>query len=139
MPNHYSVLNDSNLVMEFWMGHVTQQEILAHERRHLNDPLIQPGASVLVDAMQASFESTVDEVKKIAGLYSRVAGRLKVGRVAILVNRDAYERALVFLKEVQGYGVNVIVFSSLDIACTWLGIDAAIARAELRLLRMREV
>lgn len=138
MPNHYIVLNDGNLVVEFWVGHVTQEEILEHERRHLNDSLIQPGASVLVDAMRASFESTVDEVKEIAGLYSRVTGRLKVGRMALLVNKDAYERALVFLKEVQEYGVNVIVFSSLDIACTWLGINAEIARTELSLLQMRE-
>ena len=55
--------------------------------------------------------------------------------VALLVNKDAYERAVLFLKEAQGYGVNVIVFSSTDIACIWLGIDAGMVHAQLKALQ----
>lgn len=135
MPNNYAVLNDGSAVVEFWTGQVTHDELLAHERRHLSDPSVKPGAAVLVDAERAHFGTTIDEVKELADLYGQVIGRLKVGRMALLVNKETYERALVFLKEVEGYGVKVIVFNSLDIACTWLGLDVNVARNQLQILK----
>lgn len=135
MPNNYAVLNEGSVVVEFWKGQVTHAEVLAHEQRHLSDPSIKVGAAVLVDAEMAYFGTTIDEVKEIADLYGQVIGRLKVGRMALLVNKEAYERALVFLKEAEGYGVKVIVFNFLDIACTWLGLDVHVARRQLNILK----
>ena len=66
-------------------------------------------------------------------------GSGKVGRMALLVNKETYERALVFLKAVEGYGVKVIVFNSIDIACTWLGLDVNVARAHLQALQAQSV
>lgn len=135
MPNTYAVINDGSMVVEFWTGQVTHDELLAHERRHLSDPLIKAGASVLVDAQRARFGTTEEEIADIAVLYSRVVGKLKVTRMALLVNNETYERALVFMKEVEGYGVKVIIFNSLDIACTWLGLDVNLARKQLQALQ----
>ncbi|MCS6283925.1 MAG: hypothetical protein H8K08_00745 [Nitrospira sp.] len=135
MPNTYAVINDGSMVVEFWTGQVTHDELLAHERRHLSDPLIKAGASVLVDAQRARFGTTEEEIADIAVLYSRVVGKLKVTRMALLVNNETYERALVFMKEVEGYGVKVIIFNSLDIACTWLGLDVNVARKQLQALQ----
>lgn len=135
MPNNYAVLNSGSAVVEFWTGQVTHDELLAHERRHLSDPSVKPGAAVLVDAERAHFGTTIDEVKELADLYGQVIGRLKVGRMALLVNKETYERALIFFKEVEGYGVKVIVFNSLDIACTWLGLDVNVARKQLQILK----
>lgn len=135
MPNSYAVLNGGSVVVEFWIGQVTHDELLAHERRHLSDPSVKAGASVLVDAQRANFGTTVEEIKDIADLYGRVIGKLKVSRMALLVNKETYERALVFLKEVEGYSVKVIVFNSLDIACTWLGLDVNVARTQLQALQ----
>lgn len=135
MPNTYAVINDGSMVVEFWTGQVTHDELLAHERRHLSDPLIKAGASVLVDAQRAHFDTTEEEIADIAVLYSRVVGKLKVTRMALLVNNETYERALVFMKEVEGYGVKVIIFNSLDIACTWLGLDVNVARKQLQALQ----
>lgn len=135
MPNNYAVLNGGNLVVEFWTGQVTQEELIAHERRHLSDLLIKAGASVLVDAERAQFGTTVEEIKEITDLYRQTIGRLKVGKMALLVNKETYERALVFLKEAEGYGVKVIVFNSIDIACTWLGLDVNVVRSQLKVLQ----
>lgn len=135
MPNTYAVINDGSMVVEFWTGQVTHDELLAHERRHLSDPLIKAGASVLVDAQRARFGTTEEEIADIAVLYSRVVGKLKVTRMGLLVNNETYERALVFMKEVEGYGVKVIIFNSLDIACTWLGLDVNVARKQLQALQ----
>jgi len=48
MPNNYAVLYSGSVVVEFWTGQVTHEELLAHERWHLSDPLIllQKGFSV---------------------------------------------------------------------------------------------
>lgn len=135
MPSTYAVIDDGRIVVEFWTGEVTHDELLAHERRHLSDPLIKAGASVLVDAQRARFGTTEEEIADIAVLYSRVVGKLKVTRMALLVNNETYERALVFMKEVEGYGVKVIIFNSLDIACTWLGLDVNVARKQLQALQ----
>ena len=132
MPNSYAVLNEGSVVVEFWTGLVTHEELLAHERRHLSDPSVKAGASVLIDAERAHFGTTIDEVKEIADLYGQVIGKLKVSRMAFLVNKETYDRALVFMKEVEGYGVKVIVFNSPDIACTWLGLDVDVARKQLQ-------
>lgn len=135
MPNNYTVLNDGSVVVEFWTGQVRQEELLAHERLHLSDPLIKAGATVLVDAERAHFGTTVEEIKEVSDLYGRVTGNLKVSRMALLVNEETYERALVFLKQAEGYGVRGIVFNSLDIACIWLGLDVNVARTHLQALR----
>ena len=137
MPNVYAVVNDGRAVVEFWTGQVTHEELMAHEQRHLSDPSIQAGASILVDAERAQFGTTTEEIKELAALYGRAVGRLKVGRIALLVNKETYQRALIFLKEVEGYGVKVIVFSTLDVACTWLGIDVEIVRNEVLALRAK--
>lgn len=135
MPHNYVVVNSGSVVVEFWTGQVTHNQLLAHERLHLSDPSVKPGAAVLVDAERAHFGTTIDEVKELADLYGQVIGRLKVGRMALLVNKETYERALVLLKEAEGYGVKVIVFNSLDIACTWLGLDVNVARTHLQALQ----
>ena len=135
MPHSYVVLNHGHVVVEFWIGQVTHDELLVHEQRHLSDPSIKADAAVLVDAERAQVGTTTDEIKDDVALYGRTVGRLKVGRMALLVNKETYQRALVFLKEVEGYGVKVIVFSTLDVACTWLGLDVGVVQKELLALR----
>lgn len=135
MPNTYAVLNGGSVVIEVWIGPIMHEELLAHERRHLSDPLVKAGASALVDAERAQFGTTVEQVKDFAALYGQTVGRLRVGKVALLVNKETYARALVFLKEAEGYGVKVIVFNSLDIACTWLGLDVVVAKQQMQVLR----
>ncbi|MCC6139202.1 MAG: hypothetical protein IT389_01140 [Nitrospira sp.] len=135
MPNAYAVLQDGNVVVEFWTGQVTHAELLAHERRHLSDPSIQAGASVLVDAERAHFGTTAEQVKDLVSLYGQIIGRLKIGRKALLVNRETYDRALILIREVEGYGVRGIIFNSLDIACIWLGLDIDMVRGQLQALK----
>jgi hypothetical protein len=71
MPVEYVVLNQGALVLEFWTGTISHDEVLAHERRHLSDSSIAPGASVLVDAIRASFETTLEAVHEVTDLYRR--------------------------------------------------------------------
>ena len=135
MPVKYVVLNQGTLVVELWTGTISHDEVLAHERRHLSDSSIARGASVLVDANNASFETTPEAVHELADLYRRSGENLRVGKSALLVNRLAYDRAQLYERQASDCGVTVILFNSLDIACTWLGIDVMMVRKELEKLR----
>jgi hypothetical protein len=135
MPVEYVVLNQGALVVELWTGTISHDELLAHERRHLSDSSIARGASVLVDANNASFETTPEAVHEVIDLYRRSGENLRVGKSALLVNRLAYDRAQLYERQASDCGVTVILFNSLDIACTWLGIDVMTVRKELEKLR----
>jgi hypothetical protein len=136
MPVEYVVLNQGALVLELWTGTISHDELLAHERRHLSDSSIARGASVLVDATSASFETTPEAVHEVTDLYRRSGEKLRVGKSAILVNESAYDRARLYERQAADLGVRVILFNSLDVACTWLGIDVTMAWTELKKLRV---
>ena len=135
MPVEYVVLNQGALVVELWMGTISHDEVLAHERRHLSDSSITRGASVLVNAASASFETMPEAVHEVTDLYRRSGEKLRVGKSAVLVNESAYDRARLYERQATDLGVRVILFNSLDVACTWLGIDVTTVRKELEKLR----
>lgn len=131
----YVVLTQGALVVELWTGTISHDEVLAHERRHLSDSSIARGASVLVDANNASFETTLEVVHEVTDLYRRFGEELRIRKSALLVNRLAYDRANLYERQASDFGVTVILFNSLDIACTWLGIDVMTVRKELEKLQ----
>ncbi|MBI3808200.1 MAG: hypothetical protein HY281_11930 [Nitrospirae bacterium] len=135
MPVEYVVLNQGALVVELWMGTISHDEVLAHERRHLSDSSIARGASVLVDAAGASFETVPEAVHEVTDLYRRSGEKLRVGKSAVLVNESAYDRARLYERQATDLGVRVILFNSLDVACKWLGIDSTTVHKELKKLR----
>lgn len=69
MPVNYVVLNRGGLVLESWTGPISHQELIAHETQHLSDPSVNPGASVLADATQATFETAPELVHELSDLY----------------------------------------------------------------------
>ena len=135
MPVEYVVLNQGALVLELWTGTISHDELLAHERRHLSDSSIARGASVLVDAASALFETMPEAVHEVTDLYRRSGEKLRVGKSAILVNESAYDRARLYERQATDLGVRVILFNSLDVACVWLGIDVMTVCTELKKLR----
>jgi len=135
MPVEYVVLNQGTLVVELWTGTISHDEVLAHERRHLSDSSIARGASVLVDATSASFETKPEAVHEVTDLYRRSGKKLRVGNSAVLVNASAYDRARLYERQATDLGVRVILFNSLYVACVWLGIDVTTASTELKKLR----
>ncbi|MDP1948499.1 MAG: hypothetical protein Q8L77_13465 [Nitrospirota bacterium] len=135
MPVTYVVLNEGSLVLELWTGVVSHEEILTHERQHLSDASIARGASVLVDATGASFETSMEEVHEVTDLYRRSIEKLRVGKAALLVNESTYDRARVYEKQAIDHGLRVILFNSLDVASAWLGVDVTRAREAFEKLR----
>ena len=89
MPVTYDVIEDGTVVLEYWRGAVTRDDIMAHEHRHLMDARISPGASVLVDAREAHFGITHEEVRDIVdGLYAGFRHTLRIKKVPVALPQD---------------------------------------------------
>lgn len=134
MPVSYSVLNGGNLVIECWTGPISHEELLAHEHQQINDQSIHPRYSILVDATGAEFETTLEKIQEMTDFYQTSTRAEKV-KCALLVSEEAYQLAMRFANQAKGYGIRVILFASLEVACIWLGIDPKMAMEELAKLR----
>lgn len=119
-----------------WNGVVTADDFLAHAQLLLADPAWPPVDSLhLTDVRNTTPDASVDEalIAKIAHLYGQhpKIANLKMAIVAT----DTFKKAMVFETVLLGYHPRVIVFNTLETACTWLGIDSE--RAERTLAGMR--
>ena len=128
MPSYYEVYDEGRTVLELWTGVVAHEEIVAQTRDQLQDTRILPGASLLVDATRARFETPAELVHEVSAEFGRPERKTSIVKHALLVNSAAWDRAQLLAREAEGFGVTSIVFTSLDIACQWLGLDPATAR-----------
>lgn len=132
----YDVILEGRMVLEYWSGKVTRDDVVEHERRHLADPRIILGASVLIDANEAYFGIAEKEVREIMdSLYGSFPRPLRIKKCALLVNSQTYPLAQAYEKEGITYGISAIAFSNLAIACTWLGLDAKIVESHLERIK----
>jgi len=127
MPSCYEVYDQGRTVLELWTGTIAHEEIVTQTRDQLQDGRIAPGASLLVDATRARFETPTELVHEVSAEFARPDRKTSILKHALLVNHDAWDRAQLLAREEEGYGVTTIVFTSLDIACHWLGLDPAVA------------
>ena len=136
MAATYDVIENGRVVLQYWSGKVTRDNVVTHEHQHLTDPRITPGASVLVDAREAEFGIAANEVRDIMdSLYGSFPRPLRIKKCALLVNSQTYPLAQAYEKEGITYGISAIAFSNLAIACTWLGLDAKIVESHLERIK----
>jgi hypothetical protein len=117
------VLSGGTVVLERWTGLVTHEELLAHNRNLVQDPSIARAASVIADCRAAQILIPTGRLHEIADIHEGPAGERKIARFAFLVAADVYDLAQQFVGDVARHGVTAIVFTSLDVACQWVGID----------------
>ena len=134
MPNRYATFDGGLTVFELWTGLVTHEELVAHAREQFRDVRIRPGAIVLADARSASFATDSAHVQEFTDIYGRAENTNRSSKCALVVSFDVWDRAQLFAEQAKKYGVAVIVFNSLDVACAWLAIDLGQAEASLHRL-----
>lgn len=124
MPLKYVVISDGKLVVERWVGVVGHAELVAHERKKLQDEAIAPGARVLTNAQAATLpETTLDSVHELADVYAEAGNKTRISASAAIFGSADFEKGKAWEAEVRKHGVNAIVFNNLEVACLWLGID----------------
>ncbi|MDH3430896.1 MAG: hypothetical protein OEM60_10725 [Gammaproteobacteria bacterium] len=128
MPCKFVQAMDGDVILELWTGSVTLDEMMAHKQRLFADSSIKASASVLSDFTRATFSVSPEDVKKLAEMDNEPGGKSTIGRYAFLVDYGVYDEAQLFAEQVNRHGKSVIVFNSLDLAATWLGMDYATVR-----------
>jgi len=124
MPLKYLVINEGKLVVERWAGVIGHAELVAHERKKLQDESIAPGARALTDAQAAALpETTLDRVHELADVYADSGNKTRISTSAAIFGSADFEKGKAWEAEVRKHGVNAIVFNNLEVACIWLGID----------------
>ena len=125
MPCSYVIARDGAVVLELWTGTVSLTELAGHKTHLAHEPDLKPGASVLSDCRRAKFEFSPDAIGDLANMENDPASDARIARYAFLVPDEAYAMARQFADKVEDFGKTVIVFNSLDVAATWLGMDVS--------------
>ncbi len=123
MANGYVVLNDGMVVIVKWDGEVSYEEILAHDARRRNDTSIRPGAVMLVEARSADFDTTPEQAMELSKLLAKSNQKKRISKYAMLVPDVELSKAKIYEKENLSARLDTIIFSSLTVACKWLGVD----------------
>lgn len=129
MPSCYEVFENGATILELWTGVVTHVELLQQTHDQLQDTRISPGANVLVDATRARFETPAERIHEVASVFGKPDHKASIRKHALLVNAEAWDRAQILAREFQRYGVSCIPFTSVDIACMWLGLDPLLTKS----------
>lgn len=132
----YHINAKLGVTISLYDGQVTQAELLAHFRKQMNDPAWPtPGKLQLVDLRSARGDSIttgmLQEVAELRGCTRQKNAGLKMAIIA----GDEFTNSSFFAQLLEKYYIAVIVFNSLDTACTWLGIDPREVDKELADLR----
>jgi hypothetical protein len=132
MPVKYLTANDGQLVVERWVGAISRAELVSHGKRQHQDTGIAPGAKVFVDARLAEFPETgFDLARELCDLNGAADRQSRTSMCAAIFRGDDFDRAKDWETRARANGLNVIVFSSLEVACTWLGTDPVKTQALL--------
>lgn len=132
----YDVIEQGTVVLQYWTGKVTRDDVVAHEHQHLRDLRITPGASVLVDARTAYWGTMADNMRAIVdSLYATYPHPLNIQKCALLVNPQTYPLARACEKNADKYGMSIMVFTFLNGACAWLALDPAMIKPHLERIK----
>ncbi len=121
MPISYVVDEERNVVYATVRDTANAEDFLDYARQFLADPRIKPGYRELVDATAARVGDITPELfDRIVELDRQRPELLPGSRTAIVVpSVEGFDLARQYERKAQ---MSVIVFTSLDVAKTWLGL-----------------
>ncbi len=121
MPITYDVDEDQNLVLVKVSGEFTDEIVLRFERNIIADRRIKPGFRALFDARAVRLTEVSEKaIDQLLEMEEADPGKFNRSRRALVFNEQlGWARAEKFEGRARG---RVIVFYSMDVARTWLGI-----------------
>lgn len=123
MANEYGVFNQGAVVLEFWSGVITLDELLAHELEQSQDLTIKDAAIVVADCRDAHFKLDKFDILSISQSTLARDGYHKK-KIAIIINADTWDIANDYSEQFWGTGNEVFCFHSIEAASAWLGLDS---------------
>jgi hypothetical protein len=129
----YRIYKTLGLTLVVWDGNITGDEAEDGVRRLKDDPEWPPGPLHLLDTTSVTSAPIVANTKLLE-MLNEIA-EAKLIRFAVVAS-GALAEATRFQKEATEIGVSqVVVFSDLSAACSWLDIDFDATRSTLDDLR----
>ena len=128
-----------DLALEVWEGTVTLDEWLDLVCKQATDPEWPARRGMgLTDLRYGVPDLAIGEaeIRRVAALYGIHREKIVRTRVA-LVAGEAFRKSRLFGHFMANYGLTVIVFDDLDMACKWLGVDAGKVQHAIEGLRAR--
>lgn len=120
MPFELKVTPGESLARIHARGKEDFPSTLAAMREMANDPRLQPGMGILLDARELDYLATPPEVSNFAA-PDALPAMFGKNRLAILVRRGAqFGVARVFAAKAEAAGAVVEVFAEEEIALAWL-------------------
>jgi hypothetical protein len=120
VPFELKVAPEESLARIRGWGKEDFQSTLGAMRDVANDPRLQPGMAILMDARELDYLATPPEVSNLAAPDAMPA-MFGTHRLAILVRRGAqFGVARVFAAKAEAAGAVVEVFAEEEIALAWL-------------------
>ncbi len=136
MSIRYHIDQNIGITFSRWEGLITADEFLAHAQRLLSDPAWPPRNGLhLTDLRYGRLDASLDEatIENMARMYGTHPMIVSV-KMAIVANEE-FAKASIFEHILLQYRPSVIVFNSLDTACTWLGLDTSVTENALTKLK----
>jgi hypothetical protein len=131
----YRMDKSQGLMTIVWDGSVTADDWRAHLEAMFDDPNWPIGPRNLTDLRSADVSSvTAADQAEIVAMYAPHQDKLR-GMKSAAVAGDNFESSTEFGNQNEPPGLSLIVFNDLVTACTWLGVDKAIAQATVTELR----
>lgn len=127
MAERYFVLNQGTLVLEVWKGTFTFDDILAQQKRKLNDPRVDASATILVDLRLAQMPVvSADKVASVVDIHQKPCNNTRIARSVVVVpDAEMFKPALEYQKQAQTVGMDSVVLSTMQSACTLLRLSLA--------------
>ncbi len=135
----YRIDKEIGATFVLWEGIVTADDFLTHVRRLSSDSDWPPPKRLHLSMLRtAALDASLGDatVEEAAHLYGKHRSKLANMKAAVVAG-DAFRSAVVFERAIARYGASVIVFNSMDVASTWLGIEASHVERALQQLRAR--
>ena len=124
MGHAYTIRKEERLVIEVWVGKITKNELLEHERKHIKDPDLPSAPRVLIDITAAHFDPAIGnkEIEEFVDLYREHRDKTAGAKVAVVAEQE-FQIAKKYESKAMRLAIDVIVFNEIDNACTWLGVN----------------
>lgn len=120
---------NGGIIFKVCCGDIDNATLFKQEAAYLNDPAYPNAPKILADITTARFfELTPADYPRIAEMYGAQAEKMVGARVALIASEE-YEKGRLYEYAMRSKGINVIVFTNIIPACTWLGISYAEAAA----------
>lgn len=124
MNGDYKILNNGQLVVEYWEGNVAFDEFIEHEKNHAADLSITVGSSCLVDMRKISTDISIHQISTVATIsVNGPRGPLHRKIAMVCAENHTFTKSQMYELNICKHGVNIITFTSLPVACAWLNAD----------------